>query len=253
METVDLKAGSFKGELGSRQRPLEKLDDALKHCGCAVTVITSRIDPNMLGHGSQADVVILSSKGPGDDIAYVMTNLTRRLDAPVLLYLFEQDDISELVAFRTGATDVLNATMSRAVLTERITSASIRHASYGKWANFPIEAPADLRAILMADVNNNDFWIGDERIEMTLPEVKLLEVLISRRGGVVKREELVTLLELSGRSRSYRAVDSIVKRIRRKMRDREIAADVINTVYGLGYRLSPEFVPAFRAFRARHT
>ncbi len=75
---------------------------------------------------------------------------------------------------------------------------------------------------------------GDE-IELTTSEFELLAALISRRGQVLSRDQIMNAIK--GRHwESYdRVVDGIVSRLRRKIPAKNRSSHFIRTVHGVGY------------------
>jgi DNA-binding response OmpR family regulator len=83
-------------------------------------------------------------------------------------------------------------------------------------------------------------WVDDREIhDMPRLEYKLLEYLEKRRGQVCTRKQIVQYLypneKLSGVSNN--AIDSIIKRLRKKIEPDTGATQFISTVHGVGFRL----------------
>jgi len=72
-------------------------------------------------------------------------------------------------------------------------------------------------------------------VELTPRERELLSALIAQAGRVVRRSQLVDRLQAGREPRSERAIDAHIKSIRRKLGP---ARDYLETVRGVGYRLS---------------
>jgi DNA-binding response OmpR family regulator len=71
--------------------------------------------------------------------------------------------------------------------------------------------------------------------ELTTAEHKILEILVSRAGSVVSREELVRVALNRPFSPKSRTLDVHVHRIRRKLQSQHAGLDCIKTVRGAGY------------------
>lgn len=76
---------------------------------------------------------------------------------------------------------------------------------------------------------------GGEEIELTTSEFELLAALITRRGQVLSRDQIMNAIK--GRHwESYdRVVDGIVSRLRRKIPAKNRSSHFIRTVHGVGY------------------
>jgi DNA-binding response OmpR family regulator len=71
--------------------------------------------------------------------------------------------------------------------------------------------------------------------ELTTAENKILEILMSRAGSVVSREELVRVALGRTFTPESRTLDVHVHRIRRKLQSQHPGVDCIKTVRGAGY------------------
>ena len=73
------------------------------------------------------------------------------------------------------------------------------------------------------------------RVDLTPRERELLSALIAQAGRVVRRSQLIDRLWGGRAPHSERAIDAHIKTIRRKLGR---ARDYVETVRGVGYRLS---------------
>jgi two-component system response regulator BaeR len=70
-------------------------------------------------------------------------------------------------------------------------------------------------------------------------EFALLEALHARPGRVFSREQLMNEMYSDYRVVSDRAVDTHIKNLRRKLHAASPEVELIESVYGLGYRFNP--------------
>jgi DNA-binding response OmpR family regulator len=73
-------------------------------------------------------------------------------------------------------------------------------------------------------------------VELTTQEFNLLYVLLSQPGIVLSREALLRRVWRDNTYVTVRSVDTLVKRLRRKIEDDPSAPGVILTVWGAGYK-----------------
>jgi DNA-binding response OmpR family regulator len=78
-------------------------------------------------------------------------------------------------------------------------------------------------------------WAG-QAVRLTVTEFSLLHALLRTPGKVFTRDELVDRAWGPEIAITDRTIDSHVRRIRKKLADAG-APEIIETVYGLGYRL----------------
>ena len=78
--------------------------------------------------------------------------------------------------------------------------------------------------------------VRDRDVELTTHEFNLLYVLLSQPGIVMSREVLLRRTWRDDTFVTVRSVDTLVKRLRRKIEDEPANPLVILTVWGAGYK-----------------
>ncbi len=81
----------------------------------------------------------------------------------------------------------------------------------------------------------------EKKIELTLKEFELLEVLIKNKGKVMTRDFLLDRIwgyEYIGETRT---VDVHIRHLRKKIEDDDKNPKYIETIRGIGYRFNSEF------------
>ena len=87
---------------------------------------------------------------------------------------------------------------------------------------------------LVMDTARHVFTARESPVTLTVSEFGLLRALLSAPGRVLSRGQLVEQAYGSDHFITDRTVDSHVRRIRKKL---GADAELIETVYGIGYRL----------------
>jgi DNA-binding response OmpR family regulator len=82
------------------------------------------------------------------------------------------------------------------------------------------------------------FW-ADRELDLTVTEFRILDCLAESPGAAKSREAIIARCYPEGVYLSDRVIDCHVKRLRRKLREAGAGEDLIETIYGLGYRLRP--------------
>jgi two-component system response regulator ChvI len=77
-------------------------------------------------------------------------------------------------------------------------------------------------------------------VALTVTEFLLLQALVRHPGHVKTRDQLMQHAYSDNTFVSDRTIDSHVKRVRRKLEEIDPAFASIETVYGLGYRFTPD-------------
>jgi DNA-binding response OmpR family regulator len=99
-------------------------------------------------------------------------------------------------------------------------------------------APAVQAGALLVEPARRQARIGERDIELTAHEFELLYVLAANRGIVFSREALVQRVWGEDTHITVRSVDTLVKRLRRKLERNPADPRFILTVWGSGYKFA---------------
>ena len=90
---------------------------------------------------------------------------------------------------------------------------------------------------LRLDLVSQRAWMGDQPVDLTAFEYRLLEQLAAAHGGVLSKQALAERLYPHDEDRESNVVEVLVGRLRRKL-DPEGMLSPIETLRGRGYRLA---------------
>lgn len=181
---------------------------------------------------AEPDLVVLDVMMPELDGLEVCRRIRLTSSVPVLFLSSRGEEVDKILGLELGGDDYMTKPFSPRELVTRV-KVLLRRT---KPAEPPSEGVGVGAAGVRLDSEQWRCWVGESEVELTVTEFRLLEVLIRRPGRVFPRAELVELAYPGPHHVSDRTVDSHVRRIRRKLRDHGI--DPIETVHGLGFRLS---------------
>lgn len=88
---------------------------------------------------------------------------------------------------------------------------------------------------IVLDEEIHQVTVGDEALELTATEFKLLKLLMQRKGRVQSRENLLVNVWNYDTDTETRTIDTHIRRLREKLGSR---AGLVETVRGVGYRLN---------------
>lgn len=203
-----------------------QLKEALKDVGYAVDVANDGEEGHHLGDTEPYDAVILDLGLPIIDGVSVLQKW--RADGkkfPVLI-LTARDQWSEKVAgFDAGADDYLTKPFHTEELMARL-RALLRRAAGHTTDTIDIGE-------LSVDNRSARAFVNGMSIKLTSHEFRLLSYMATHRGRVISRTELVEHIYDQDFDRDSNTIEVFVGRLRRK-----IGTDRIETVRGLGYRLT---------------
>ena len=149
----------------------------------------------------------------------------------VLLVSRWGDEMDRILAFECGADDFAQDPFFPRELASRV-QALLRR---GRRPQRQVSDREMRVGPLRVDPDRALVEVEGRPIPLTGREFELLRLLVQQRGRVVRRSELVGLLLGNPDAASPRLIDTNVKSIRRKLGS---AAHLIETVRGVGYRLS---------------
>ena len=163
---------------------------------------------------------------------------------PVIFLTSKDDELDEALGLAMGADDYISKPFSQRLLIARIRALLRRQdlARGGGTTDEPgaEEPPLIERGRLVMDPARHKVrWDGKD-VTLTVTEFLILEALAQRPGVVKSRNQLLDIAYQDDVYVDDRTIDSHIKRIRRKFRSADPEFDVIETLYGVGYRFGEE-------------
>src|SRR5690242_6840818 len=185
---------------------------------------------------SPPDLAILDIKMPRMDGMELLRRLRQKSDMPVIFLTSSDDQIDELFGLRLGADDFIRKPFSQWLLVERVKAVMRRVTS--KEGPSPKEADAKVleRGLLRMDPERHVCTWKTEQITLTVTEFLILQALASRPGVVKSRNALMDAAYDDQVYVDDRTIDTHIKKIRKKFKEVDDQFDMIETLYGVGYR-----------------
>ncbi len=200
---------------------------ALTDAGYAVDKAFDGEEGHFLGESEPYDAIVLDLGLPKMDGISVLESWRRTGKMTPVLILTARDRWSDKVqGFDAGADDYVAKPFHMEEVLARI-RALLRRAS-GHASSELTCGPVRL------DARSSRVTVDGNPIRLTSHEYRLLAYLMHHSGRVVSRTELVEHLYDQDFDRDSNTIEVFVGRLRKKL-----GIDVIQTVRGLGYRLSP--------------
>ncbi len=182
------------------------------------------------------DLILLDLMLPEVDGLDVCRELRKSSGVPIIMITARGEELDRVVGLEIGADDYVTKPFSVRELMARI-KAVLRRVPNGVTESEPstlLHGPGNL----LMDVERRAVAVADISIELTRLEFDLLHRLLINPGRVLTRERLLEQAWGYDYVGDTRAVDSAVKRLRAKLRQAAPEADCIESVRGLGYRIS---------------
>ncbi len=185
---------------------------------------------------SPPDLAILDIKMPRMDGMELLRRLRQKSDVPVIFLTSKEEEIDELFGLKMGADDFIRKPFLQRLLVERVKTL-LRRSTSKDGANPKEAGPKVLeRGQLRMDPERHICTWKSEAVTLTVTEFLILQALASRPGVVKSRDALMDAAYDDQVYVDDRTVDSHVKRLRKKFKSVDEAFDMIETLYGVGYR-----------------
>ena len=170
------------------------------------------------------DLILLDLMIPGTNGFEVLSRIREKSDIPVIVLTARSGEEDQLKGFALGADDYLTKPFLLSVLNAHI-EALMRRSSNG--------FKKRKQGVLNFDEEAHRVYLGEEELELTPREYDVLHFMARNEGIVLKRDRILDEIWGIDYNGTDRAVDTIVKQLRLKLRQ---AGRYINTIYGIGYR-----------------
>jgi two-component system OmpR family response regulator len=203
------------------------LTRALNQAAYTVDLVEDGEEANRVLDANTYDLVVLDIALPKLDGMAVLRRLRdRRSHVPVLI-LTARDTLEDRVAgLDLGADDYLTKPFDLPEFEARV-RAQIRRGHYNAGTSMT-------HGGLRFDTAGRRLFHDDEPIELSARELAVIELLLSRQGRVVSKEQMIDHLFGFGDDVGTNAIEVYVHRVRKKLEPFGID---IRTVRGMGYLL----------------
>ncbi len=184
-----------------------------------------------------ADLGIFDIKMPRMDGMELLRRVRQQSDMPVIFLTSKDEEIDELFGLKMGADDYVAKPFSQRLVVERV-KAILRRGLPKEGPGGEAEAAARVleRGMLKLDPERHTCHWDSKPVTLTVTEFLILQALASRPGVVKTRDALMDAAYDDQVYVDDRTIDSHIKRLRKKFKQVDDDFDVIETLYGVGYR-----------------
>ncbi|WP_217587340.1 response regulator transcription factor [Lentibacillus saliphilus] len=203
----------------------------LKQEGFRVTLSESAEKAWTLWESTPPDMWILDIMLPGMDGYEFCKKIREQSDVPIIIISAKDEEIDKILGLELGGDDYMTKPFSPRELVARVKRLFKRTLSTSSNHQEADEQHQIRSGDLLIDLNERLVFWNDREIELTTKEFDLLKLFATHANRAYSREELLYNVWGSDYFGSDRAVDDLVKRLRRKLPDMPL-----ETVWGYGYR-----------------
>jgi len=181
----------------------------------------------------ECDMMIIDIIMPEMDGYALCRELRKISNIPIIMISAKDDEIDRVLGLELGSDDYVSKPFQPRELVARIRSVFRRSVSTKEdKSNDEKLTAADITICL----DERRVLMGDTEIELTSKEYSLLVYLVENKNKVFKRERLITDIWGYDFIGDTRAVDDLIKRIRKKLQEAGARME-IKTVWGYGYKV----------------
>jgi len=215
---------------------LSSLSMALEQEGFHVKTYSDGVTALTALQASPPSLAILDIKMPRMDGHEVLKRLRQTSDLPVIFLTSKDEEIDEMVGLSLGADDYIKKPFSQRLLMQRVKAvlrrAEARNAPAG---GVPAKEVITRGKLVLDQQRHSCTWL-EKDVQLTVTEFLILHTLAQRPGIVKSRDNLMDAAYDDQVYVDDRTIDSHIKRLRKKFKQADDNFDVIETLYGVGYR-----------------
>ncbi|GGG32547.1 response regulator transcription factor [Chelatococcus composti] len=182
------------------------------------------------------DLAILDIKMPRMDGMELLRRLRQKTDMPVIFLTSKDEEIDELFGLKMGADDFIRKPFSQRLLVERVKAVLRRASPREQGASRESDSKVLERGLLKMDPERHTCTWKNDPVTLTVTEFLILQALAQRPGVVKSRNALMDAAYDDQVYVDDRTIDSHIKRLRKKFKAVDSSFDMIETLYGVGYR-----------------
>lgn len=190
--------------------------------GDAVIDVVKEYNPDII----LMDIMIPDAQGR-DGIA-LCSEIRTFSDVPIMMISAKVEEFDRLLGFEKGADDYLCKPFSPKEMIMRVQALLRRRKPQN--AN---------DSAFVYDSAAQVIRYGDKKIDLTPTELRLFVTMLEQPERVFSRDQLITNAYHDNLDVFDRAIDSHIKNLRKKLAAVIPDQEVVQSVYGLGYRYSP--------------
>ena len=182
------------------------------------------------------DLAIFDIKMPRMDGMELLRRLRQKSDLPVIFLTSKDEEIDELFGLKMGADDFIRKPFSQRLLVERVKAILRRSAPKEATTTKEQEVKLLERGALRMDPERHTCTWNGQQVTLTVTEFLILQALATRPGVVKSRNALMDAAYDDQVYVDDRTIDSHIKRLRKKFKAVDDDFEMIETLYGVGYR-----------------
>ena len=208
----------------------------LESNGYKILSANNGIDAMKIVLEERPNLILLDLMIPGKDgydVCKEIRSTKEVMNTPIIMLTAKSEEIDKILGLELGADDYITKPFSVRELLA-IVKAVLRRFSI-------VESEENVLVFgdLTVDFEKREVLIKNNKLELTLKEFELLEILIRNKGKILTRDTLLDKIwgyEYIGETRT---VDVHIRYLRKKIESDDKNPKFIETIRGVGYRFNP--------------
>jgi two-component system, OmpR family, phosphate regulon response regulator OmpR len=199
----------------------------------------------------QANLIILDLMLPGEDGLSLARRIRNQRSTPIIMLSARDDEMDKVIGLEVGADDYLAKPFNPRELLARIRAVmrrgcDLKHAKDGEnqLVNYGSRVMSTSNLIKFGDYRldskNKILLCNNQEVDLTRGEMSLLIIFATHPSRVLNRDQLMDMLSGGDSEPFDRSIDVRITRLRKKLNDSGNNPRYIRTVWGEGYRFTPE-------------
>mgnify|MGYP001625151530 FL=1 len=178
-----------------------------------------------------SDLILLDINLPNIDGEYILREIRKVSNVPIIMITSKDNELDELISLNYGADQYVTKPFNLQILLAKI-AGLLRRSKITDTNQNKIDCQD-----FILNVSKSMLERGNTQIELTKNELKILYFLVSKRGQIVSREEIINYLWESESFIDDNTLTVNMKRLRTKLEEVGLQ-DIIETKRGQGYILN---------------
>ncbi|MBX9135839.1 MULTISPECIES: response regulator transcription factor [unclassified Clostridium] len=204
--------------------------------GYKVITANNGIDAVKVAIEEKPSLILLDLMIPGKDgydVCKEVRSNNEIRNTPIIMLTAKSEELDKILGLELGADDYITKPFSVRELLARVKAVLRRFSIVEPESNVLVFGD------LTADFDKREILVKDKKLELTLKEFELLEILIRNKGKILTRDTLLDKIwgyEYIGETRT---VDVHIRYLRKKIEADDKNPKLIETIRGVGYRFNP--------------
>lgn len=214
-------------------------------------LVASGYETHQIHHGDDVEAWLLHNRPalilmdimlPGQSGLALCEKIRSQSEIPIILLTARVEESDRLAGLELGADDYICKPFSPKEVVARVKVILRRYQSTQTKLDEANAAPTQQN--IQFSPQNLQVTIQKVQLQLTAVEFAVFQHLVSSPGDIFSREQLMHVMYQDNRIVSDRTIDSHIKKLRKKIAEIVPDAELIQSVYGAGYRYNEDALNA---------